>query len=110
MEWASAQYQKQKDIWIPWIEDMYLKYFTSDNKASYTTRDNLDKTKVTGNEQVDKLQDGVHGLVAGQLSQGGLAQPVGDLVSKQGINRAERQGVDEEGKYLPKPGDAVAGK
>ncbi|KAK9439948.1 hypothetical protein VB005_04566 [Metarhizium brunneum] len=110
MEWASAQYQKQKDIWIPWIEDMYLKYFTSDNKASYTTRDNLDKTKVTGNEQVDKLQDGVHGLVAGQLGQGGLAQPVGDLVSKQGINRAERQGVDKEGKYLPKPGDAVAGK
>jgi hypothetical protein len=38
MEWASTQYQKQKDIWVPWIEDMYLKYFTKDNKASYTTK------------------------------------------------------------------------
>lgn len=61
----------------------------------------LGKTKVTGVEQVDTLQDGVHNLVAGQVGQGGLLQPVGDLVSKEGANRAERQGKDEKGSYLP---------
>jgi hypothetical protein len=38
MEWAKAQYNKQYDIWVPWLEDLYLRYFTRDNKASYTTR------------------------------------------------------------------------
>lgn len=52
-------------------------------------------------EQVDKLQDGVHDVVAGQFGQGGLLQPVGDLVSKEGINRAERKGKDENGSYIP---------
>ncbi|KAK8040953.1 C6 zinc finger protein [Apiospora phragmitis] len=61
----------------------------------------LGKTKVTGVEQVDTLQDGVHNLVAGQVGQGGLLQPVGDLVSKEGANRAERQGKDDKGSYLP---------
>jgi hypothetical protein len=64
---------------------------------------NLDKSKVSGVESVDKAQDGVNGLVAGQLGQGGLAQPVGDFVSKEGINRVEqRQGLDTQGEYLPK--------
>lgn len=63
----------------------------------------MDKSKISGVEPVDKAQDGVNGLVAGQLGQGGLAQPVGDLVSKEGINRAEQQqGLDGQGKYLPK--------
>ena len=52
-------------------------------------------------EQVDKLQDGVHNLATGQVGQGGLLQPVGDAVSKEGINRAERQGKDDKGGYLP---------
>jgi hypothetical protein len=56
---------------------------------------------VTGVKQVDTLQDGVHGLVAGQVGQGGLLQPVGDMVSKEGVNRAERQGKDDKGGYLP---------
>lgn len=61
----------------------------------------LDKTKVTGVDQVDTLQDSVHSTVAGQVGQGGLLQPVGDLVSKEGINRTERQGKDDQGGYLP---------
>ena len=64
--------------------------------------ENLDKTKVTGVEQVDTLQDGVHNLAAGQVGQGGLLQPVGDLASKEGVNRAERQGRDENGGYVNK--------
>lgn len=63
--------------------------------------ENLDKTKVTGVEQVDTLQDGVNNLVAGQVGQGGLLQPVGDMASKEGVNRTERQGKDDQGGYVP---------
>lgn len=38
MEWARDQYNKQYDKWVPWLEDLYLRYFTRDNKASYATR------------------------------------------------------------------------
>lgn len=38
MEWISEGYQHQKENWMPWIEDMYLKWFTNDNKASYATK------------------------------------------------------------------------
>lgn len=37
-EWIKQGYQNQKENWMPWIEDMYLKWFTSDNKASYATK------------------------------------------------------------------------
>ncbi|KAJ4362070.1 hypothetical protein N0V83_011012 [Neocucurbitaria cava] len=88
---AAGEYYNQKyETWMPWIEDQYLRWFTKDNKASYATKQNLDKTKVTGVSQVDTLQDGVNGLVSGQVGKGGLAQPVGDAFSKEGINRAER--------------------
>ena len=76
----------------------YKRFWSADIRWA----DNLDKTKVTGNEQVDNLQDGVNGLVSGQLGQGGLAQPLGDAVSKEGINRAERSGVGDTGSYMPK--------
>lgn len=59
----------------------------------------LDKSKVTGVEQVDTLQDGVNNLVAGQVGKGGLLQPVGDMASKEGVNRAERGGKDVDGSY-----------
>ena len=61
--------------------------------------DTLDKSKVTGIDQVDKLQDGVNSVVSGQVGKGGLLQPVGDMASKEGINRAERGGKDEKGTY-----------
>ncbi|KAK8047427.1 hypothetical protein PG996_015491 [Apiospora saccharicola] len=101
MEWAKQKYNEQYESWMPWIEDYFLKWFTKDNKASYATKQQLDKTKFTGVEQVDNLQDGVNNLAAGQVGQGGLLQPVGDLLSKEGANRAERQGKDESGSYLP---------
>ena len=101
MEYAKKNYPEQYEKWVPWLEDVYLRWFTKDNKASYTTKDTLDKTKVTGVEQVDTLQDGVNNLVAGQVGKGGLLQPVGDLASKEGINRAERQGKDDNGGYVP---------
>ncbi|KAK4100424.1 hypothetical protein N658DRAFT_473339 [Parathielavia hyrcaniae] len=106
MEWAKIQYNKQYDTWVPWLEDLYLRYFTSDNKASYTTRENLAKTKLDNPALppgAAALQDDTHNLVANQLGQGGLARPVGDLVSKEGVNRAERKGKDERGGYVPNP-------
>ncbi|KAF4534527.1 hypothetical protein BFW01_g7865 [Lasiodiplodia theobromae] len=101
MEWTKKQYNQQYDRWVPWLEDQYLKYFTKDNKASYATKDQLAKTKVTGDSRVDKVQDDVSGAAVGQVGQGGLAQPVGDIVSKEAVNRAERGGKDEHGGYVP---------
>lgn len=43
----------------------------------------------------------MHNLATSQVGQGGLLQPVGDAVSKEGINRTERKGKDEKGGYLP---------
>ncbi|KAK4124343.1 hypothetical protein N657DRAFT_595149, partial [Parathielavia appendiculata] len=104
MEWVKAQYNKQYDIWVPWLEDLYLRYFTRDNKASYTTRENLAKTKIDNGplpQGASTLQDGTHNLVANQLGQDGLGRPVGDLVSREGVNRVERKGRDERGAYVP---------
>lgn len=71
--------------------------------------DTLDKSKVTGVEQVDNLQDGVNNLVGGQVGKGGLLQPVGDTFSKEGINRAERGGKDDSGSYGGAAADSVVG-
>ncbi|KAF3289425.1 hypothetical protein TWF970_003204 [Orbilia oligospora] len=99
MESVKQYYNTQYEKWVPWLEDQYLYYFGKDNKASYVTKQQLDKSKVTGIKQVDKLQDDVHNLAAGQVGKDGLLQPVGDLVSKQGVNRAERGGKDDDGSY-----------
>ncbi|KAI0546644.1 hypothetical protein F4679DRAFT_406386 [Xylaria curta] len=92
MEWAKEKYNEQYDAWMPWIEDVFLKYFTKDNRTSYVARDGLDRTKVTGVTQVDALQDKTNDLAASQLGQGGLLQPVGDLGS------AAMKAVDPRGK------------
>lgn len=68
----------------------------------------MDKTKVTGVPQVDKLQDSVNSTVSGQVGQDGLLQPVGDAVSKEGVNRAERGGKDDGGSYLGSAGNTLS--
>ncbi|PYI03179.1 hypothetical protein BO78DRAFT_350331 [Aspergillus sclerotiicarbonarius CBS 121057] len=99
-EWAKEAYNEQYEKWVPWLEDQYLKWFgKGDNKASYVTKDNLSKMKVTGVKQVDQIQDDVHRLVGNQLGENGLLAPVGNMVSKEGINRAERGGKDDKGSY-----------
>ncbi|KAK5692827.1 hypothetical protein LTR17_025237 [Elasticomyces elasticus] len=99
LEWIKEGYQHQYENWMPWIEDTYLSWFTKDNKTSYAAKDTLDKTKVTGVDQVDNLQGDVNNLVGNQFGKGGLLQPVGDAVSKEGMNRAERGGKDDSGSY-----------
>lgn len=38
LEWITEGYHNQYENWMPWIEDQYLKWFTSDNKASYAAK------------------------------------------------------------------------
>jgi len=59
-------------------------------------------------KQVDNLQDGVNNTVGGVFGQGGIAQPIGDAVGKEGINRAERKGKDDKGQTAPGPLNKVA--
>ncbi len=67
--------------------------------AYHATSDTLNKTKITGISQVDQLQGDVNNLVGNQVGKDGLLNPVGNLASKEGINRAERGGKDESGSY-----------
>ncbi|KAL5343180.1 hypothetical protein BJX70DRAFT_394185 [Aspergillus crustosus] len=99
-EWAKEAYTTQYEKWMPWLEDQYLKWFgKGDNKASYVAKDNFSKTKITGNEQIDQLQDDTNNLVSNQFGEKGFLAPVGNLASKEGINRAERGGKDDNGSY-----------
>ncbi|KAF7871904.1 uncharacterized protein EAF02_009009 [Botrytis sinoallii] len=99
-EWVKEAYNDQYEKWMPWIEDQYLRWFgKGDNKASYATKDALSKTKVTGVSQIDQIQDDVHNLVGNQLGENGLLAPIGNLAGKEGINRMERNGKDEDGSY-----------
>jgi len=38
METTKYYYNKQYERWMPWIEDKYLAWFGTDNKASYATK------------------------------------------------------------------------
>ena len=37
-EWVKDAYSNQYEHWMPWIEDKYLAWFGTDNKASYATK------------------------------------------------------------------------
>lgn len=58
----------------------------------------MDKTKITGDKNVDAIQDGVNEGVTGQLGKGGLLEGVGNLTSKEVFTRSERGGKNEQGK------------
>ncbi|KAL9599616.1 MAG: hypothetical protein Q9219_003699 [cf. Caloplaca sp. 3 TL-2023] len=88
-EWSKKKYDEYYNAYVPWLEDKYLAWF-GENKTSYTAKDQLDKTKITGDKNVDAVQDGLNTGVSGQLKSGGLLGGVGDLASKEGVNRAER--------------------
>ncbi|KAI9652030.1 MAG: hypothetical protein M1831_007271 [Alyxoria varia] len=99
MDWSKQKYNEYSEYYMPWFEDKYLQWFGDDNKASYAAKDQLKQAK-TGDKNVDAIQDGVAEGVGGQLGKGGLLKPVGDLASKEGVNRAERGGKDEKGSVL----------
>lgn len=37
-DWVKDAYNNQYEKWMPWIEDKYLSWFGTDNKASYATK------------------------------------------------------------------------
>jgi len=125
MEGAKNWYNKQYESWVPWIEDKVLGWW-GENKTSYVakgwfpdrqegrvllfphtalltallTADNLAKTKITGDKNVDAVQDGVNNGVAGQFGKGGVLEGVGNLTSKEVFTRSERQGKNDKGGYI----------
>ncbi|MCJ1413526.1 hypothetical protein MMC19_007632 [Ptychographa xylographoides] len=74
---------------MPWVEDKYLAWF-GENKTSYTAKENLKSANITGDKNIGAITDGVAEGVGGQFSSGGLLGGVGDMSSKEGVNRAER--------------------
>lgn len=57
---------------------------------------------------MDTVQDSVNNAVGQQVGKGGILQPVGDMASSEGINRAERGGKDDHGSYLGSAGGYVS--
>lgn len=49
---------------------------------------------------MDKIQDDASNLVGNQVGDKGLLAPVGQFASKEGVNRAERNGKDDSGSYM----------
>ena len=116
METAKYYYNQQYESWMPWMEDKYLAWFGK-NKTSYvaegispsglsatgqplTHSENLDKTKITGDKNIDAIQDGVNKGVTGQFEKGGALEGVGNLTSKEFFTRSERQGKNDKGGIL----------
>jgi len=60
----------------------------------------LSQTKITGDKNVDAIQDGVNNGIGGQLGKGGLLEGVGNLTSKEVWTRSERGGKGEKGGVL----------
>jgi hypothetical protein len=73
-----------------------------------TLPEQLDQTKLTGNAQVDNLQDGVNNLVAGQVGQGGLGEGVGDQLSG-GISESEKNKNQNASGMLGNVGEGLKG-
>lgn len=65
-----------------------------------TILDKLGQTKITGDKNVDAVQDGVNEGVGGQFGKGGVLEGVGNLTSKEVFTRSERQGKDDKGGYI----------
>jgi len=99
MDWTKQKYNSYYESYMPWIEDKYLQWF-GENKTSYVAKDNLKKTKVTGDKNVDAAQDGVAEGVGGQFGKGGLGEGVGKLTSKEGFSRSERGGKNDKGDVI----------
>ena len=51
-------------------------------------------TDVTGDKNINAIQGGVAEGVGGTFSSGGVLGGVGDMTSKEGVNRAERGDLD----------------
>ncbi|KAH6669463.1 hypothetical protein B0J14DRAFT_598771 [Halenospora varia] len=73
--------QSYYDSAMRWIEDTYLSWF-GENRTSYGTKESLKKTQITGNKDVDGIQESVGETVGNTFGSNGLAGAVGDGVDK----------------------------
>lgn len=62
--------------------------------SSYSVAEQLKQNPLTDDKNVAALQGGIAEGVGGQLSSGGLLGGVGDMSSKEGMNRVERGELD----------------
>ncbi|KAH8648051.1 hypothetical protein BGZ60DRAFT_423524 [Tricladium varicosporioides] len=69
------------DSAVQWIEDTYLSFF-GENRTSYGTKESLKKTQITGNKDIDSIQESVGETVGNTFGSNGLAGAVGDSVDK----------------------------
>ncbi|KAF2860793.1 hypothetical protein K470DRAFT_207202, partial [Piedraia hortae CBS 480.64] len=106
VESLKETYNSTYERWMPYIEDLYLKYFTNENKTSYAVKDAADRP--TGVQPIDKATSSVGDLVGGQMGKGGAFENVGDAVGEEGVNRMERGGKGDDGSYLGSMGSGVA--
>ncbi|EHK96678.1 hypothetical protein GLAREA_03756 [Glarea lozoyensis ATCC 20868] len=69
------------DSAMRWVEDTYLSWF-GENRTSYGVKDSVAQTKVTGNKDVDGIQDSVGETVGNTFGKGGLLGGVGEGADK----------------------------
>jgi hypothetical protein len=84
-------------LWLKIKDPSLLSFARTDTPLHI---DNLSKTKITGDKNIDAVQDGVNEGVGGQLGKGGLLEGVGNLGSKEAFTRSERGGKGESGGAL----------
>jgi len=69
-----------------WIEDTYLKWF-GENRASYGVKDTLRQGQVSGNKDVDSIQESVGNTIGNQFGKGGLGEDAGKIADKGLLSR-----------------------
>jgi hypothetical protein len=87
-----TRFQRKTTFWV--LQSSVESFLADGNRVG-----ELDKTKITGDKNIDSIQDGVNGAVTGQFKKGGALEGVGNLASKEVFTRSERQGKNEQGKY-----------
>ncbi|KAI9717683.1 MAG: hypothetical protein M1812_004628 [Candelaria pacifica] len=71
--------------------------------------ENLKKTEITGNKDINNIQDSVAEGVGNQFGKGGIGEGIGNTLSKEGFNRAEGEEQDSDKLAKDKAGKASGG-
>ncbi|TVY32783.1 hypothetical protein LSUB1_G007657 [Lachnellula subtilissima] len=69
-----------------WIENTYLSWF-GENRTSYGVKDSLKQTQITGNKDVDGVQESVGNAVGGVFGKGGVGEGAGEAADKGLLSR-----------------------
>ncbi|TVY39164.1 hypothetical protein LOCC1_G004809 [Lachnellula occidentalis] len=77
-EKESSSYSSYYESGWRWVENTYLSWF-GENRTSY---ENLKQTQVTGNKDVDGVQENVGNAVGDLFGKGGVGEGAGDAADK----------------------------